>query len=251
MDIKRLIHFGAVWILSGNKKKRLRRNDYHLSSTENAILHFDAKILDQIKNRTNGRDEPVELFNFKTWGIWFKPAGYLSQGSPFGDLWSVQRFVEKKYKTAHLIHRLDLEVSGLLVLAYNSNSASSLSRIWNERQLEKYYLAKVLGITQEKGWHTISKKVEEKESETKFQTLRFENNISLIEINLLTGRKHQIRIHLESIGHPIIGDPRYGKKNKNSEGLCLQAYKLKLKGPGMTKMDEFVLPEKYLLFSLK
>lgn len=250
MDIKRLIQFGAVWVIRGKKKKRLRRNDYDLKPDETAELQFEAKILEQIKNKKM-TVEPIELFNFKTWGIWYKPAGFLSQGSLFGDLWSVHRFVEKKYKTAHLIHRLDLEVSGLIVLAYNPKSAAELSQLWNDRKLKKYYLAKVLGHTPEAVVSTITKKIEGKDSQTDYRTLRYENNCSLVEVDLLTGRKHQIRIHFESINHPIIGDPRYGEKNKNTDGLYLQSYKLILKGPGMSKEEEFVLPERYLLFPLR
>lgn len=249
MDIKRLVQFGAVWIERGKKQKRLRRNDYVLNEGETAVLHFDEKILNELKTKKDLQD-PLELFNFRSWGVWYKPPGHLSQGSRYGDLWSVLRFVEKKYKTAYLIHRLDREVSGLIVFAYTPAAASELNKLWNDRQVKKYYIAEVLGLIENRGWNVINGVVDDKESETKYRVMKKLEKTSLVEVDLITGRKHQIRKHFEMLGHPLMGDPRYGEKNKNTEGLKLQSYKIVLKGPGMNKEQEFIIPKDYLLFPL-
>lgn len=249
MDVKRLVQFGAVWIERGKKQKRLRRNDYVLNKDETAVLHFDEKILNEIKTKKDLL-EPLELFNFCSWGVWYKPPGYLSQGSRYGDLWSVLRFVEKKYKAAYLIHRLDREVSGLIVFAYTPSAATELNKLWSNRQVKKYYVAEVLGLLEISGWNVINGIVDGKESETKYRVIKKLEKTSLVEVDLITGRKHQIRKHFEMIGYPIMGDPRYGEKNKNTEGLKLQSYKVVLKGPGMNIEQEFIVPKEYLLFPL-
>ncbi len=132
-----------------------------------------------------------------------------------------------------LIHRLDKDTSGLLVVAKNDRTMLQLQRMMNKRTIKKQYLALVIGTFAEKEWFIESfigrdpndrKKmtaiwpVNPKLAQTRFRVLgTMEGKYSLVEVDLLTGRTHQIRVHMTSIGHPIIGDQTYGNEKINRE----------------------------------
>src|SRR3989338_7659119 len=151
-----------------------------------------------------------------------------------------------------LVHRLDKDTSGLMVIAKNQNSFLYLKGLFQDRKIKKFYLALVNGkpkepkgvidapmgrigmkrTTQVRG----NKKLKDrKEAVTEYNTLRNFNNFTLLEVSPHTGRTHQIRVHLKSIGTPIAGDPLYGHKNPNGpkepERLFLHAYKLQFVSP--------------------
>ena len=145
------------------------------------------------------------------------------------------------------VHRLDRNTKGLVVFSKNENSYQELLQCFKDRLIEKYYKCLVLGIPQEKeklltaylfkdSKNNIvnisnTKKKGYEEIKTYYKVLECRNdNTSILEVNLLTGKTHQIRAHLASIGHPIIGDGKYGigeinkKFKKNTQELY--AYKL-------------------------
>ena len=153
----------------------------------------------------------------------------MSQGNQFGDHMSILRIIEKQLhnkREVFPVHRLDRETSGLIIVAHNKKMAATLSSLFQTQQIQKNYQAIVLGEIEESG--TIDRALDKKKAVTHFKRINFnqETNCSLIDIRLETGRTHQIRRHCDSIGHPIMGDPKYGVGNKNREGLQLIAYKL-------------------------
>jgi 23S rRNA pseudouridine1911/1915/1917 synthase len=131
-----------------------------------------------------------------------------------------------------IVHRLDKETSGVLIVAKNKKSFSELKNLFQSRQVAKKYLALVYGTPENKKG-TISKPLAKsadhkkqtvanqrtrskiREAITKYKILKSLGKYSLLEVYPKTGRTHQIRIHLSSIGHPIVGDKIYGKKTKN------------------------------------
>lgn len=133
-----------------------------------------------------------------------------------------------------IVHRLDKETSGIVVIARNKRSFDELKRMFQEREIEKKYLAIVYGAPEEKSGiidkplarttnyrrQTIAgKKTKTKirEAVTEYKLIRkLSRNLSLLEISPKTGRTHQIRVHLLSIGHPIIGDKLYKIKRKRN-----------------------------------
>lgn len=147
-------------------------------------------------------------------------------------------------QTPKLVHRLDKDTSGILLIARNRQMAEILLDKFKNKQINKTYLALISDIPSKKSGEVnlpLLKKyrgknekiyVDEngKEAITKYQILSSKNNISLIELQPITGRTHQLRVHMKEIGHPILGDYKYGKKSQNNfSRLALHAFKIKIK----------------------
>ena len=187
-----------------------------------------------------------------------KPINVLSQGDSTGDLdllTMVKSYIKKKYNKPGdayigLIHRLDRPVGGVMVFARSSKAASRLNKQFNEHSIVKKYLAIVHGKVDESG--TFKDKllklnngntiVDEsgKEAILNYKLIKYleKEDLSLVEIDLGTGRHHQIRVQFSSRGFPIVGDQRYG--DLDNEQICLFSYYL-----------EFVHPVKKEVISFK
>jgi len=153
----------------------------------------------------------------------YKPAGILTQGDRSKDVCMmdmVKDYLKEKYHKPYnvflgLLHRLDRQVSGIVLFAKTSKGASRLSEQFRSRKVEKIYHAVVLGEPKQDREKLISflKKNEKekiKRAELFYEVLAFNKKYSLLKIKLQTGRFHQIRVQLSSMGFPILGDIRYG-----------------------------------------
>ncbi len=158
----------------------------------------------------------------------------------------LKRISDKIKSQCFAVHRLDRNTTGLVVFAKNEKAKQCLDEAFKNRLLEKYYLALVNGEINIKNKTLIAYlKKDEKNSivkiksepsvgydriETKYSLLKKSKNISLLEIELVTGKTHQIRAHLAFIGHPILGDEKYGDSKINSKYKfkyqCLCSHKL-------------------------
>lgn len=156
-----------------------------------------------------------------------------------------------------IVHRLDKDTSGLMVVAKNDAAYLSLARQIKDRTVEKTYLALVHGrisnnagmIEARIGRHPIHRKkmaVIEKtgrsrEALTYYKVLERFKNYTLVEVKIKTGRTHQIRVHMNYIGHAVVGDPTYGKRREDFpvSGQLLHASKLGFIHPGSGKFVEF------------
>lgn len=171
-----------------------------------------------------------------------KPAGMLVQGDKTGDICLldvVKKYLKEKYNKPGnvflgLLHRLDRPVGGIVLFAKTSKGASRLSARFRERSVEKYYYAVVVGKTREANGTIVSflKKDEEKNivdvyqkeifgakmAELSWEVVEMGKKNSLLKIKLGTGRSHQIRAQLSSIGYPILGDIKYGAKEPLTDG---------------------------------
>ena len=156
-----------------------------------------------------------------------------------------------------LIHRLDKDTSGLLIIAKNESTYNYLTKIQKDRMIKKQYMAIVQGIPNSPkaiidapiGRNKLNRKKmsikkEGRHALTEYEILKSKNNMSLLNITLLTGRTHQIRVHLNAIGHPIIGDNVYGKKSKYVNRQMLHAYKLDFKDNKKNNITVQSEPEK-------
>lgn len=146
-----------------------------------------------------------------------------------------------------IVHRLDKDTSGAIIVAKNDKAHVNLSEQLKEHKVKKTYLALVRGIIKEneatinmpisrsnKDRKKMDVNKEGKEAITHFKVLRrYKNKYTLLQINLETGRTHQIRVHLSYIGYPIIGDEVYsnGKNEWDIKGQCLHAWNLEFMHP--------------------
>ena len=174
----------------------------------------------------------------------------------------IKSYLKEKYNKEGnvylgLVHRLDRPVGGLMVFAKTSKAASRLSKQVKDNTFHKTYLAVVHGKTKnkEKLVDYISKdpktfssfidKENGKESILEYETLYYDNkeDISLIKVNLITGRHHQIRLQMSNINHPLVGDQRYGIQDKKQ--IMLYAYKIEFIHPIKKEVMKFELLPKW------
>lgn len=240
--LKKVMAFGGVWVTPTGKnfkgeRRRVRRSSYEMEVGHTVEIFYDPKLLEI-------HFDPCELLvDDKEFGIWCKPAGVLAQGNDFGDEGSLLRVVEKERERSFLIHRLDREVGGLTVVAYTHKAAAQLSAQFQQRKVEKKYQAIVLGVVGTLGQVVeINASLEGKSAQSFVRVLRVSEGHSWVEVEITTGRKHQIRRHLDILGHPVMGDPQYGRRNKNQSGLKLWASFLRLDHPFKKMKVEKELP---------
>ncbi|MCL0330205.1 RluA family pseudouridine synthase [Apilactobacillus xinyiensis] len=153
----------------------------------------------------------------------------------------IEAYLSQKNQHAYMIHRLDKETSGLIIIGKNPAAVPILIRLIKDKAIKRCYLAWVEGVvTKKRGVinqpigldsHDPRKRkingVKAKNALTKYKLINTKNNKSLLALELETGRTHQIRVHLSSIHHPIIGDPLYNSNNYDCR-MFLHAWKLKL-----------------------
>jgi RluA family pseudouridine synthase len=149
------------------------------------------------------------------------------------------------------VHRLDQWTSGVLIFAKNENVKTLLQDNW--KQTEKKYLAVVHGhikpkqgvitsyLYESKAYviHSTTDPSRGKEAHTAYKVIKEAANFSLVEIDLLTGRKNQIRVHLAEKGNPVVGDRKYGKTNDNYKRLALHAKSISFEHPTTGKQMTF------------
>ena len=155
-----------------------------------------------------------------------------------------------------IVHRLDKDASGVMVVAKNNSSYLSLIKQFRQHTIKRKYVAVVLGKVQfDEGvidvpiardpfnYQKMSVRFSDdaKESRTNYRTLKRTDEFSLLELTPETGRTHQIRVHLKYLGHPILGDTKYGQDQKSSR-LFLHSTTLGFTHPRTKKVLEFNIP---------
>jgi tRNA pseudouridine32 synthase/23S rRNA pseudouridine746 synthase len=225
--LKDAMNKGALSWQRGKHFKRLRRAQSPVLPGEQLHLSYDSDLL----QRTC--DAPVLVADEGSFSVWFKPSGMLSQGNEWGDHLSLLRIVElhsNSKRPVFLLHRLDREASGLMVLAHQQKTAAELSLLMQQHHINKKYQVLVLGKLEPSllAVGQINAALDGKACETRFSLVPgwSEPATTLLDITLISGRKHQIRRHFADIGHPVMGDPRYGTQNQDPAGLGLQAVEL-------------------------
>lgn len=240
-QLKLAMHKGALWITpaaatsrSDNRQhrkhtRRLRRGKKALSVGDQLHLYYNESLLQQTP--------PVATLieDAGAFSVWQKPYGMLSQGSKWSDHCTLTRWAEQQLtpeRPAFLVHRLDRATSGLMVIGHSKACARALARAFEERQTQKRYQAIVEGQFPEVSI-TSEEPIDDRTAISHFQRLDFDSlsNRSLIDIQIETGRKHQIRRHLSALGFPIVGDRLHGNALESEINLQLCAYHLSFPDP--------------------
>lgn len=199
-----------------------------------------------------------------------KPAGVPTQADISGDVdmyTLVGEYIREKYNKpgnvfVGIVHRLDRPVGGIMVFARTSKGASRLSEQIRNRSFKKTYKAMVYGLLEKKKG-TLENYLLKDESKnksfvvpngtknSKLAILEYEvisenkaDNTSVVKVELHTGRHHQIRLQFANIGHPLIGDSKYGK-DKGASDIRLWSYQLRFKHPTRDEEMEFKLEPKW------
>ncbi len=189
-----------------------------------------------------------------------KKPGILSQADDTGDLdmlTIIKEYLKEKYQKPGnvflgLIHRLDRMVGGVMVFAKTGKAASRLSEQVRNHQFQKKYLAVVHGKIQNNGTlinylykdektNTVTVVNDEKKgkrAELDYKIIEYKNNCSLVDIDLKTGRAHQIRVQFSHINHPLLGDKKYGIDD-DLKSVALYAYELQFYHPTTKELLSF------------
>ncbi len=186
-----------------------------------------------------------------------KPAGLLSvPGRLPENHYSAASWLQARYGEIHVVHRLDMDTSGLLVFARHKNALSHLSRQFQQRAVHKRYIALCEGCPDKPhgkidapmrcDWENrprqIIDPVRGRPAQTLWETLNCRNGQALLALYPVTGRAHQLRVHLQSIGHPILGDPFYHPNPNQAPRLLLHAQQLSFFHPAHGGWCQFNSP---------
>ena len=174
-------------------------------------------------------------------------------------------FEKRHFKcTAHVVHRLDRETSGLMIYAKNIETAKILEDNWHDMVYDRRYIAVLCGRVEKEGgtiqsWLRESKSFVTYSSPTDnggklaithYHRLRSTDDFSLVEMKLETGRKNQIRVHMADLGNPVAGDQKYGNRRDPLHRLALHAYRLNFFHPITREQMQFEtpIPKEFLIF---
>ena len=236
------------------RKKNITLNGKKADGTEKLKCGDEIRLFlsDETYEKFAGKVQPKEKFPMAKLNIVYedsnvilinKPAGMLSQKSVPSDV-SLNEYLlgyleksgqwkqeESKAFRPSVCNRLDRNTSGLVICGKSMAGLQQMAALLKDRSLHKYYLCLVKGVMAEsqhlegyllKDENSNQVKIFQKETEgaahisTEYEPLYTEGETTLLKVTLVTGKSHQIRAHLSSIGHPIIGDPKYGDRKVNA-----------------------------------
>ncbi|MBQ7181293.1 MAG: RluA family pseudouridine synthase [Bacteroidaceae bacterium] len=190
-----------------------------------------------------------------------KQPGILSQGLSYTQ-YCVKNVLDEYFRrrqfkcSAHVVHRLDRETSGLMIYAKSTEIQQIMEQDWRQIVYDRRYVALVCGCMERDGgiirswlhegpgFKTLSSPTDDggREAVTYFHTLQSEDDYSLVEFRLETGRKNQIRVHMQQLGHPVAGDKKYGDGRNPLGRLALHAFRLHFFHPRTGQPMEFDTP---------
>lgn len=263
---KKCITAGSVWITSNKKRTRVKRVTLELKTGDKIEVFFDPKVLEtKITNRNleQSANSPILVSSIQNnhydLSIWYKPINMISQDSPYGDQSSLYSYVSRFFKknldfnrkTTNLIHRLDRETDGLILFAHDAKTTAKLNLAFSNKTIQKTYYGLIIG-NEKVVETTCNDPIDGKESLTHVSPV---SNQELEKLYLLypetkvlpatwcklmpvTGRKHQLRIHLQKMGRPLLHDPRYSRTHKKGTRLYLCAYQIVFDSINLNLLDE-------------
>jgi tRNA pseudouridine32 synthase/23S rRNA pseudouridine746 synthase len=240
--IKEAMVKGGVWLRRGGKRRRIRRATAVPAPGEVLELFYDEELLQ--------REPPLPrcLADESHYTLWNKPSGLLAQGTDYGDHCSLLRQAElHTRRPVFLVHRLDREAAGLMLVAHSRESAARLSRLFQENCIAKLYEVRVRGRLEAPAG-AIDHRLDGKPARTEYVVSDYDpaTDTTLVSATLQSGRLHQIRRHFALLGHPVMGDPRYGTGNKDANGLQLVAVGLAFRCPFSGAPRAYTLPREVL-----
>lgn len=240
--VKQYLTHGAIYV-NNNKVKQY---NYHLIPGMNITIDTESKNKKTLPFEVLFEDDQIIVVN--------KPSGLLTIATTKEKertLYHIVReYLVSKDRNARvfIVHRLDKDTSGIVVFAKDEKTKNQLQENWNEYVSLRGYVAVVHGHLKEQSGRIVqklletktnlvyvSKTKEGKEAITNYKIIKQNDNYSLVDISIETGRKNQIRVAFQTLRHPIVGDKKYGEKGDKESRLYLHANRLKLYHPRLKK----------------
>lgn len=244
--------------LSKNSVKSLLHNEkVFVNGNMTTKYNYELNIGDEVEIREKVAKNIDIIYEDKDIIVINKPSGLLTVATEKEKNKTayhlIMEYLKKKNKNNRIfiIHRLDKDTSGIIMFAKNERAKHLYQDNWNDIVKKRCYYAVIDGKMENKEG-TIKSYLKEngnmvysvkdrsgKLAITEYKVLKERKNISLLDINLKTGRKNQIRVHMKENKTPILGDLKYGEKSKLINRLALHAYKLELVNPVTKKLLTF------------
>ena len=241
--LKSYIKYNMVMV----NDKIVTKANYEVKDKDIITIYYNKTMIDEYDIRVLYEDKDIIAIS--------KPCGLLSiSNDKEKDVTAfrlVREYVRKNNPNTYLfaIHRLDQETSGVLIFGKNERIKNMLQDNWNDIVKKRGYYAIVNGkLDKDKGTFKSylkenrngiiysSKNKDGKLAVTNYKVIRSNNKYSLLDIDIETGRRNQIRVHLSEYGYPIVGDKKYGSKDKSLKRLGLHAYELSFIDPRNNKL---------------
>lgn len=244
--------------ISKNSVKNILHND-KVYVNNNLITKYDyiVKKGDIVEIKEKIKNDIEIIYEDKYIIVVNKPSGLLTVSTNKEKVKTlyhlVMEYLKNKNKNSKIfiIHRLDRDTSGIIMFAKNEKVKYLYQDNWNSLVKKRCYFAITDGkmkksegtiksyLTEKNGFVYSTNEKNGKLSITEYKVLKEKNNLSLLDINIRTGRKNQIRVHMSENKTPILGDIKYGSKSKVINRLALHAYKLELINPITNKLVTF------------
>ena len=256
--IKQYLTHGSIYV----NNNRTTKYNYKLVPGMNITIDTDSKNKKTLPFEVLFEDDHIIVVN--------KPSGLLTiatEKEKERTLYHIVReYLVSKDKNARIfiIHRLDKDTSGIVVLAKDEKTKNKLQENWNEYVTLREYVAVVHGHLKNESDKIVQKLKETKtnlvyptkdedgkEAITNYKVIKENENYSMVSINIETGRKNQIRVAMNSINHPIVGDKKYGSTKNPIRRVCLHASRLVIKHPlkNIELTFEAKLPKEFKQFT--
>lgn len=239
--IKQYLTHGSIFV----NNVKVRQYNYSVINGMDIVIDTDSKNKKVLPFEVLFEDDNIIVVN--------KPAGLLTIATAKEKEKTLYHIVSEYLKSkdrnarVFIVHRLDKETSGIVVLAKNEKIKNQLQENWNNYVSLREYVAVVHGHLKESEGRIVqnlketktnlvyvTKRDDGKEAITNYKVIKDNSKYSLVSINIETGRKNQIRVAFASLGNPIVGDNKYGIKDRESR-LCLHANRLKMYYPVIKK----------------
>lgn len=230
--------------------------DFALSEGDKVAVNFDKsfKVFSHPRIKLVYEDEDIVVIN-KGYGVLSMGTDNIKDGTAYNIVRDYVKYSNPKAKI-FIVHRLDRDTSGLMVLAKSIEAKENMQHNWNNMVINRKYVAVVEGVVEKPEGIIRSYLAENSQYEvystqnpddgqlavTRYKTLKVKNGYSLLEIELDTGRKNQIRVHMKDMDHPIVGDRKYGAKSSPINRLALHAQTLRFVHPITRKEMNFQTP---------
>ena len=240
--IKQYLTHGAIYV----NNNRVKQYNYKVVPGMNIMIDTESKNKKTLPFEVLFEDEHIIVVN--------KPSGLLTIATAKEKERTLYHIVREylvskdKYSKVFIVHRLDKDTSGIVVLAKDEKTKNQLQENWNEYVSLREYVAVVHGHLKESTGRVVqnlmetktnlvyvSRGNEGKEAITNYKVIKENDNYSLVSVNIETGRKNQIRDAFQSLRHPIVGDKKYGEKSDKETRLYLHANRLKMYHPVLKK----------------